>query len=84
MGAPQHRGHRVDHPAPAAVETADPLPASTLPPADQNRDFGYMLHDLAFDQDPKTKAVRSTTPRFFRAEMKAGAITVPPFNQALA
>ncbi len=66
------------------LETADPLPASTLPPADQNRDFGYMLHDLAFDQDPQTKAVRSTTPRFFRAEMKAGVITVPPFHQALA
>lgn len=58
-------------------------PPSELPPADRDRDFGYMLHDLAFDQDPKTKAVRSTTPRFFRAQMKDGVIAVPPFHQSL-
>jgi CRISPR-associated protein Cas5d len=66
------------------IETGTAIPASELPPADQNRDFGYMLHDIAFDQDPQTKAVRSTTPRFFRAQMKDGVITVPPFHQALA
>lgn len=66
------------------LESTDPLPPSTLPLADQNRDFGYMLHDIAFDQDPQTKAVRSTTPRFFRAQTKDGVITVPPFHTALA
>jgi CRISPR-associated protein Cas5d len=66
------------------IESGAEIPASTLPPADQNHDFGYMLHDIAFDQDPKSKAVRSTTPRFFRAQMKDGVITVPPFHQALA
>lgn len=48
------------------------------------RSLGFMLHDIAFDQDPRTKKVRSTTPRFFRAEMRDGIITVPPFNQAIA
>ena len=66
------------------LEPGAPLPDSTLPLADRDRDFGYMLHDLAFDQDPATKAVRSATPRFFRAQMKAGVIAVPPFHQTLA
>jgi CRISPR-associated protein Cas5d len=60
------------------------LPESTLPDGERDKDFGFMLHDLEFDQDPKTKAVKSTTPRFFRAVMKNGIIEVPPFHQALA
>ena len=46
------------------------------------KDLGFMLHDIEFDQNPKTKAVKSTTPHFFRAEMKDGGITVPalPFK----
>lgn len=60
------------------------LPESTLPAGERDKDFGFMLHDLEFDQDPKTKAVKSTTPRFFRAVMKNGIIEVPPFHQALA
>ena len=66
------------------LEPGEPVPSSTLPSADRDRDFGYMLHDLAFDQDATTKAVRSATPRFFRAQMKAGVIAVPPFHQTLA
>lgn len=62
----------------------DVLPESRLPLAERNRDLGFMLHDLEFDQDPKTKAVHSTTPRFFRAIMKDGVIEVPRFHQALA
>lgn len=42
------------------------------------RDLGYMLHDIDFDQDPKTKAVKNATPHFFRAAMKDGVIKVPP------
>lgn len=48
------------------------------------KDLGFMLHDIEFDQDPRTKKVKSTSPRFFRAEMKNGVITVPPFNQTIA
>ncbi|MBT8037169.1 MAG: type I-C CRISPR-associated protein Cas5c [Verrucomicrobiae bacterium] len=46
------------------------------------KDLGFMLHDIEFDQNPKTKAVKSTTPHFFRAEMTNGNITVPslPFE----
>jgi len=66
------------------LEPGEPVPESTLPPADQNRDFGYMLHDLTFDQDRETKAVRSTTPRFFRAQIRDGVIIVPPYCQTLA
>ncbi len=46
------------------------------------RDLGFMLHDIEFDQDPKTKRVRSTTPHFFRAAMHDGVICVPPLAMA--
>lgn len=68
----------------ALIGADDPLPESTLPGADLNRDFGFMLHDIEFDQDPRTKRVRSTTPRFFRAQMNDGVISVPPFHKAIA
>lgn len=45
-----------------------------------DKDLGYMLHDIQFDQNPKTKEVKSTTPHFFRAQMNDGIIAVPPFN----
>lgn len=66
------------------VEEGQPLPESTVPEADRDKDLGFMLHDIEFDQDPKTKKVRDTTPRFFRAEMKSGVVAVPPFHQAIA
>jgi len=62
----------------------DELPASELPPDQRDKDFGFILHDIAFDQDPRTKKVRSATPRFFRAEMRNGVVEVPPFSQAIA
>jgi CRISPR-associated protein Cas5d len=40
------------------------------------RDLGFMLHDIAFDQDSRTKKVRSTTPRFYRVKMIDGVIDV--------
>lgn len=40
------------------------------------RDLGFMLHDIEYDQDPKTKKVKSTTPRFYRAKMIDGVIDV--------
>lgn len=66
------------------LEPGDPLPESTLPAADRQRNLGWMLHDLAFDQDAKTKAVRSATPRFFPAQLQDGVLRVPPFAQARA
>lgn len=66
------------------IEPGDPLPESTLPAADRHRNLGYMLHDLVFDQDLRSKAVRSATPRFFPAELKDGVITVPSFDQTRA
>lgn len=41
------------------------------------KDLGFMLHDIEFDQERATKKVRSTTPHFFRASMTDGVITVP-------
>lgn len=38
------------------------------------RDLGFMLHDIDFDND--------MTPRFFRAVMRCGVIDVPPFPTA--
>jgi CRISPR-associated protein Cas5d len=38
------------------------------------RDLGFMLHDIDFDND--------MTPRFFRAVMRRGVIDVPPFEAA--
>jgi len=60
----------------ALIEPGDPLPPAELPVDQRNRDLGFMLHDLEFDQDPGTKKVRDTTARFFRAEMADGVIDV--------
>lgn len=65
------------------LEPGDPLPE----PDDSllgERDLGFMLHDLEFEQDPRTRKVKSTNPRFFRAIMRDGVVEVPPFHQALA
>lgn len=49
-------------------------PAAGPPPIAETRDLGWMLHDLDFGNpaDPQ--------PRFFRAQMTAGAIEVPAFD----
>ncbi len=59
-------------------------PPATHPDFAGTRDLGFMLHDIEFDQDPRTKKVKSTTPRFFRAEMNDGVISVPPFHLSVA
>ncbi|MDF1741365.1 MAG: type I-C CRISPR-associated protein Cas5c [Verrucomicrobiales bacterium] len=66
------------------IESPDSAPISTLAESEKDRDFGFMLHDIEFDQDPKTKKVKNTTPRFFRAEMKNGIVNVPPFRDSIA
>jgi len=54
--------------------TADAPPAQ---PISDTRDLGWMLHDMDYTHpsDPQ--------PRFFRAQMNAGVVEVPPFEEAL-
>lgn len=54
------------------TQTNTPLPA----PIADTRELGWMLHDMDFSNpvDPQ--------PRFFQAEMKAGIVEVPPFEEA--
>lgn len=49
-------------------------PTSEKPPIAETRDLGFVLHDLDFSKpnDPQ--------PRFFRARMENGAITVPAWD----
>jgi len=47
------------------------------------RDLGFMLHEIEFDQDFRTKRVRSTTPHFFRAVMRDGVVEVPPLPRTM-
>jgi CRISPR-associated protein Cas5d len=56
----------------ALLEERDEWPPSSLSEADENRDLGWMLHDIDFDA--------GNTPRFFRAELKGGVIEVPAFQ----
>jgi CRISPR-associated protein Cas5d len=66
------------------IEADMELPNSELPENQQDRNLGFMLHDIEFDQDQKTKKVKNSAPRFFPAEMKNGIIEVPPFHQSIA
>lgn len=54
--------------------TIDTPPAQ---PVADTRDLGWMLHDMDYTHpsDPQ--------PRFFRAQMNAGVIEVPPFEEAV-
>lgn len=54
--------------------TADTPPVQ---PIADTRDLGWMLHDMDYTHpsDPQ--------PRFFRGQMNAGAIEVPPFEEAV-
>ena len=62
---------------PAAFECLDgDAPQTGLPPADRDKDLGLMLHDIDFARD--------MTPRFFRARLQNGILTVPPFAEATA
>ena len=56
----------------ALLESGDAMPPSELSVEDQNKDLGWMLHDIDFTQN--------MTPRFFRAKLEGGVIHVPPFH----
>ena len=66
------------------ISSKSSIPTSELSVADSTKDLGFILHDIDFVQDQKTKEVKNTTARFFRAKMENGLIEVPPLNQALA
>ena len=53
----------------------EPVVNNSIPPSvltEQNKDLGWMLHDIDFSHN--------NTPHFFRAEMRDGVIEVPAFN----
>jgi len=58
------------------IEKDSDLPV-TCPDHAGEKDLGFMLHDIEFEQDHATKKVKSTTPHFFRASMRDGVIKVP-------
>lgn len=64
---------------PADFELIEEESVLPKPPPEltDEKDLGFMLHDIQFDQDPSTKKVRSSTPHFFRAVMRDGVIRVP-------
>ncbi len=47
----------------------DAMPPSLIPEDQKNRDLGWMLHDLDYEND--------MDPRFFRATLREGVIDVP-------
>jgi CRISPR-associated protein Cas5d len=49
-----------------------------LPAHQRNQNLGWMLCDLGFDQDLKTKVVRKTETQVFYAVMRDGVINTPP------
>jgi CRISPR-associated protein Cas5d len=56
----------------ALLADEDAWPACHLSEVDRNRDLGWMLHDIDFSV--------GNIPRFFRAELRDGAIEVPVFQ----
>lgn len=66
------------------ISSESSIPPNELSEADRTKDLGFILHDIDFVQDQKTKQVKNTTARFFRAKMENGRIEVPPLNQAFA
>jgi CRISPR-associated protein Cas5d len=56
----------------ALIESDADMPATDLPAEQCDRDLGYMLHDIDFEDD--------MAPRFFRAEMRGGVIDVPALD----
>ena len=52
----------------------DKVPKSSLPDDQQNRDLGWMLHDIDY--------AHGMAPRYFRAKLFKGVIEVPPLDSA--
>lgn len=56
------------------IEVEDEIPATKLAPEQLNKDLGWMLHDIDFENN--------STAHFFRANLVNGVINVPVFNSA--
>ena len=63
-------------------------PPSSLPPDQQNRNLGMMLHEIEFVPDRKGKIISShdgkklsAVPHFFPAELNSGILHVPSLNR---
>ncbi|MDD5094295.1 MAG: type I-C CRISPR-associated protein Cas5c [Dehalococcoidia bacterium] len=65
----------------ALVPDAQALPE----PVNENRELGYMLHDICHDNTPNESGSphfcnEKCQPRFFKAALKGGRLKVPPLN----
>ncbi len=49
-----------------------PMPSSELPEDQRNRDLGWMLHDIDYEN--------GNTARFFRAQLREGVMEIPLFH----
>jgi CRISPR-associated protein Cas5d len=58
----------------ALIEENTTPPADELPAEQRNRDLGWMLHDIDYANDRQ--------PRFFKADVVDGVISVPRFHSA--
>jgi CRISPR-associated protein Cas5d len=74
-------------------ESEFPQPAEPLSVTDLNKDLGFILHDFSFDESTASKGTfiesnqgrrLKATPRFFRAQLKDGVLTVPPLESAIS
>jgi CRISPR-associated protein Cas5d len=52
---------------------AGEIPATEMPPDQRNRDLGWMLYDIDFNNDMES--------RFYRPKLKDGIINVPPYKE---
>lgn len=75
---------------PASFELVEAFPSCPEPLLEE-RDLGFMLHDIDFVPDPNGTVIESNQgrklnaqPRFFRAVMRNGIIDVPPLEEARA
>lgn len=60
------------------------IPPCEIPQEQQNRNLGWMLHDMVYTEDNKGKCIcahtgkkLSVAPHFFLAEMKNGTVEIP-------
>jgi len=73
-----------EFPAHFALIEDDNFPPSSLDESERNHNYGFILHDFIFTEDPKGKIIESNTgkkltahARFFRAKMENGAVAIP-------
>lgn len=70
------------------IDEGQSIPPCEIPQEQQNRNLGWMLHDMVYTEDENGKCIcahtrkkLSVTPHFFLAEMKNGIVEVPKFKR---